>query len=252
MGRIMRIDVVSLFPEMFTGPLGHSIIKRAQEADILKVNVTNPRDFTFDKHNIVDDYPFGGGAGMVMKPEPIFRTVNSIIAASNITNRRVILMCPGGYRLDQAKVKELANYDQLILLCGHYEGIDERVRLHLVDESISIGDYVLTGGELPAMVIVDSVARMLPGVLGSSSSAPEDSFYNGLLEYPQYTRPREFEGMKAPDILLSGDHAKINRWRNKEALKNTLERRPDLLKNKELSPDDAKLLAEIIAEQTGD
>lgn len=247
----MRIDIVSLFPDMFAGPFGHSILKRAQEADLLHINIVNPREFTFDKHHTVDDTPFGGGSGMVMKPEPMFRAVDSIIQSSNITSRRIVLMCPSGYRLDQAKVKELASYEQLILLCGHYEGIDERVRLHLVDEAISIGDYVLTGGELPAMVVVDSVARMLPGVLGSSSSAPQDSFYNGLLEYPQYTRPREFEGMEVPEIILSGDHAKINRWRRKQSLKNTFERRPDLLRNKELSLDDAKLLAEIIAEQTG-
>ncbi len=247
----MRIDIISLFPEMFAGPLGHSILKRAQEAELLHINVVNPRDFTFDKHHTVDDTPFGGGSGMVMKPEPFFRAVESITKSSELTNRRIVLMCPGGQRLDQAKVKELANYDQLILLCGHYEGVDERVRLHLVDETISIGDYVLTGGELPAMIVADSVARMLPGVLGSSNSAPQDSFYNGLLEYPQYTRPREFNGMEAPEVILSGDHAKINRWRHKQSLKNTLERRPDLLKNKELSPEDAKLLAEIIAEQTG-
>lgn len=247
----MRIDIISLFPEMFAGPLGHSILKRAQEAELLHINVVNPRDFTFDKHHTVDDTPFGGGSGMVMKPEPFFRAVESITQSSELTNRRIVLMCPGGQRLDQAKVKELANYDQLILLCGHYEGVDERVRLHLVDETISIGDYVLTGGELPAMIVADSVARMLPGVLGSSNSAPQDSFYNGLLEYPQYTRPREFNGMEAPEVILSGDHAKINRWRHKQSLKNTLERRPDLLKNKELSPEDAKLLAEIIAEQTG-
>jgi len=247
----MRIDIVSLFPDMFAGPFGHSILKRAQEADLLHINITNPRDFAFDKHHTVDDTPFGGGAGMVMKPDPIFRAVDSIIQSEPISNRRIILMCPGGYPLDQAKAKELASYDQLILLCGHYEGIDERVRLHLAHETISIGDYVLTGGELPAMVIVDSVARMLPGVLGSSSSAPQDSFYNGLLEYPQYTRPREYEGKEVPEIILSGDHAKINRWRHKQSLKNTLERRPDLLSKKELSLDDAKLLAEIIAEQTG-
>lgn len=247
----MRIDIVSLFPDMFTGPFGHSILKRAQEADLLHINIVNPRDFAFDKHHTVDDTPFSGGAGMVMKPEPIFRAVDSIIQSSNISKRRIILMCPGGCPLNQAKVKELANYEQLILLCGHYEGIDERVRLHLVDEAISIGDYVLTGGELPAMVITDSVARMLPDVLGSSDSAPHDSFYDGLLEYPQYTRPREYDGMVVPEIILSGDHAKINRWRRKQSLKNTLERRPDLLKNKELSLDDAKLLAEIIAEQTG-
>ena len=247
----MRIDIVSLFPDMFTGPFGHSILKRAQEAKLLHINIINPREFTFDKHHTVDDTPFGGGAGMVMKPEPMFKAVDSIIQSSTTTNRRIVLMCPGGYRLDQAKVKELASYEQLILLCGHYEGIDERVRSHLVDESISIGDYVLTGGELPAMVVVDCVARMLPGVLGSSSSAPEDSFYNGLLEYPQYTRPREFQGMEVPEIILSGDHAKINRWRHKQSIKNTLERRPDLLRNKELSKDDAKLLAEILSEQTG-
>ena len=247
----MRIDIVSLFPDMFAGPFGHSILKRAQEADLLHINIVNPRDFTFDKHHTVDDTPFGGGSGMVMKPEPMFRAVENILQSSTIINRRIVLMCPGGARLDQAKVQELASYDQLILLCGHYEGIDERVRLHLVDETISIGDYVLTGGELPAMVIVDSVARMLPGVLGSSSSAPQDSFYNGLLEYPQYTRPRDFEGMEVPEIILSGDHAKIDRWRHKQSLKNTLERRPDLLKSKELSKDEAKLLAEIITEQTG-
>lgn len=247
----MRIDFISLFPEMFAGPLGHSILKRAQEAELLHINVVNPRDFTFDKHHTVDDTPFGGGSGMVMKPEPFFRAVESITQTSTITNRRVVLMCPGGARLDQEKVKELAKYEQLILLCGHYEGVDERVRLYLADETISIGDYVLTGGELPAMIVADAVARMLPGVLGSSNSAPQDSFYNGLLEYPQYTRPREFNGMETPEVILSGDHAKINRWRHKQSLKNTLERRPDLLKNKELSVDDAKLLAEIIAEQTG-
>lgn len=247
----MRIDIISLFPEMFDGPFGHSIIKRARETNILKVSVTNPRDFTYDKHHIVDDYPFGGGAGMVMKPEPIYRTVESLTKEFTNVNRRIILMCPGGKRLDQHKVKELAGYSQLILICGHYEGIDDRVRQGLVDESISIGDFVLTGGELPAMIIVDAVARMLPGVLGSSDSAPHDSFYNGLLEYPQYTRPREFNGLKVPDVLLSGDHAKINTWRRKQSLKRTLECRPDLLQNTGLSSDDAKLLDEIIKERSG-
>lgn len=247
----MRIDIVSLFPEMFGGPFGHSIIKRAQEADLLTINITNPRDFTFDKHHIVDDYPFGGGSGMVMKPEPLFRTVKNIIEATQIEARRVILMCPGGNRLDQQKVKQLAGYDQLILLCGHYEGVDERVRQSLADELISIGDYVLTGGELPAMVVVDAVARMIGGVLGASDAAEHDSFYNGLLEYPQYTRPREFEGLVVPEILLSGDHAKIARWRRKESLKITLARRPDLLENIKLAAEDAKLLAEIISERSG-
>jgi tRNA (guanine37-N1)-methyltransferase len=247
----MRIDVVSLFPEMFAGPFGHSIIKRAIDSGLLSINIINPRDFTIDKHRIVDDTPFGGGSGMVMKPEPVYRAVESITTDSALS-RRVILMCPGGRRFDQAKAKELSAYDQLILICGHYEGIDERVRLHLVDEAISIGDYVLTGGELPAMVITDAVARMLPGVLGASDAAQQDSFYHGLLEYPQYTRPREFEGREVPEVLISGDHAKIARWRRKQSLKNTLERRPDLLETIELGAEDKKLLAEIMAEQAGD
>lgn len=248
----MRIDIVSLFPEMFDGPLQHSILKRAQEANALSIQVTNPRDFTYDKHHIVDDYPFGGGAGMVMKPEPIFRAVQHIKEASPSAKRRILMMCPGGAPLTQDKVKELAQYEQLVLICGHYEGIDERVRQYLVDEAVSIGDYVLTGGELPAMVVVDAVARMLPGVLGSSASAPQDSFYEGLLEHPQYTRPRDFEDMSVPDVLVSGDHAKIERWRRQQSLKNTWERRPDLLAQKELSPEDQKLLAEIKAASKGD
>lgn len=247
----MRIDIISLFPDMFTGPLGHSILKRAQDSGLISVHVTNPRDFTYDKHRIVDDTPFGGGAGMVMKPEPIFRAVDSIVNASNAQRRRIILMCPGGQVFDQDKARELAGYEQLILLCGHYEGIDARIREHVVDEAVSIGDYVLTGGELPAMVVTDAVARMLPGVLGANASAEQDSFYNGLLEYPHYTRPREFNGWEVPEILLSGDHAKIERWRRKESLRATLTRRPDLLENVELSPLDDKLLQEIKSEQAG-
>ena len=246
----MRIDIVSLFPEMFS-PLAHSIMKRAQEANYLTVEVTNPRDFALDKHRIVDDTPFGGGAGMVMKPDPIFRAVESIIGAAGEMRRRIILTCPGGTPLNQEKVKELASYEHLVFICGHYEGIDARIKEHLVDEAISIGDYVLTGGELPAMVMVDAVARMVPGVLGSGASAPEDSFYNGLLEYPQYTRPREFNGWEVPEILLSGHHANITCWRRKQSLKNTLERRPELLEKVELTKEDKKLLAEIRREQTG-
>ncbi|MBP2635472.1 MAG: trmD [Firmicutes bacterium] len=247
----MRIDIISLFPDMFTGPLGHSILKRAQDSGLISVHVTNPRDFTYDKHRIVDDTPFGGGAGMVMKPEPIFRAVDSIVNASNAQHRRIILMCPGGQVFDQDKARELAGYEQLILLCGHYEGIDARIREHVVDEAVSIGDYVLTGGELPAMVVTDAVARMIPGVLGANASAEQDSFYNGLLEYPHYTRPREFNGWEVPEILLSGDHAKIERWRRKESLRATFIRRPDLLENVELSPLDYKLLKEIKSEQAG-
>ncbi len=248
---IMRIDIVSLFPEMFDGPFGHSIIKRAREAGILDTVITNPRDYARDKHRIVDDTPFGGGAGMVMKPDPIFFAVEDILEKSSKEKCRILLMCPGGTTFTQEKAKELATYEQLILLCSHYEGIDERVRDHLVDEALSIGDFVLTGGELPAMIVVDAVARMLPGVLGASDSAEQDSFYNGLLEYPQYTRPREFRGWQVPDILVSGDHAKIARWRRKQSLKNTLLRRPDLLESAKLDPGDQKLLAEIREEQFG-
>lgn len=247
----MRIDIVSLFPEMFDGPLGHSILKRAVDAGILNISVTNPRDFTYDKHRIVDDYPFGGGSGMVMKPEPVFRAVESLMTEAG-ARRRVILLCPGGSRFTQAKARELAGYDHLVLVCGHYEGVDDRVRQHLVDEALSIGDYVLTGGELPAMVVTDAVARHLPGVLGAADAADLDSFADGLLEYPQYTRPREFRGWEVPEILVSGDHAKIARWRRKQSLKNTLARRPDLLDELELTPVDAKLLAEIKAEEADD
>jgi tRNA (guanine37-N1)-methyltransferase len=247
----MQIDIVSLFPEMFSGPFNHSIIKRAQDSGRLAIHVINPRDFTTDKHHIVDDYPFGGGSGMVMKPEPLFKAVEHVLATSPAVSRRVILMCPSGSQFNQEKAKQLAKYEQLVFVCGHYEGIDDRVRQHLVDEAVSIGDFVLTGGELAAMVIVDAVSRMLPGVLGAADGAQYDSFYSGLLEYPQYTRPREFRGWNVPDILLSGDHAKIDKWRRFQSLKKTLEYRPDLLDSKELSPEDAKIVAEIRNEKSG-
>lgn len=246
----MRIDIVSLFPEMFAGPLGHSIIKRACDAGLLTIGVVNPRDFAEGKHRIVDDAPFGGGSGMVMKPDPLFLAVESL-TGEDTGRRRIILLCPGGSRLDQAKVRELAGYDHLVLVCGHYEGVDERVKEHLVDEAVSIGDYVLTGGELPAMVITDAVARMVPGVLGAADAAEHDSFAGGLLEYPQYTRPREFRGWEVPEILVSGDHAKIARWRRKESLRRTLAARPDLLDEIELDGMDAILLKEILAEREG-
>lgn len=247
----MRIDIISLFPEMFSGPFSHSILKRAQDSGKLAINVVNPRDFTTDKHHIVDDYPFGGGSGMVMKPEPLFKAAEHVLATSPVLERRVILMCPGGSRFDQEKAKQLANYEQLVFICGHYEGIDDRVRQYLIDEAVSIGDFVLTGGELAAMVIVDAVSRMLPGVLGAAEGAEHDSFYSGLLEYPQYTRPREFRGWSVPDILLSGDHAKIDRWRRYQSLKKTLECRPDLLENRKLTPEDLKILTEIQNEKSG-
>jgi tRNA (guanine37-N1)-methyltransferase len=247
----MKIDIISLFPEMFDGPFGHSILKRACDSGILNIHVTNPRNFALDKHKIVDDSPFGGGSGMVMKPDPLFYAVEHCKQQDLAANRRIILTSPGGVTFTQQKAKELAQFDQLIIVCGHYEGIDDRIREHVIDESISIGDYVLTGGELPAMVIVDSVARMLPGVLGADDAAQHDSFYNGLLEYPQYTRPREFRGWEVPEVLVSGDHAKIDRWRRKQSLKITLACRPDLLQNKDLSKEDAKLMAEILSESNG-
>jgi tRNA (guanine37-N1)-methyltransferase len=240
----MRIDIVSIFPDMFA-PLFCSILKRAQESGVLSIHVHNLRDFTNDRHKIVDDYPFGGGSGMVMKPEPIYAALEHVRGLSQGKKPRVLLMCPQGRRFTQSKALHLAEEEHLIFLCGHYEGIDDRIRQHLVDEEISIGDYVLTGGELPAMVIIDAVARMLPGVLGAADAASSDSFYAGVLEYPQYTRPREFMGWEVPDILLSGDHGKIERWRRKESLRNTMLRRPDLLNNTELTKLDLALLAEI-------
>ena len=229
----MRIDVVTIFPEMFTGPFGASITKRAVDKGIL---LTNFRDFSFDKHHHVDDSPFGGGAGMVLKPEPMYRAVRDVLAQSQAYDgrRRVLIMDPSGATFTQAKAKELASYEQLVFICGHYEGFDARI-YDLADEAISIGDYVLTGGELPAMVIVDAVSRMLPGVLGDEESAPTDSFYDGLLGFPQYTRPREFEGKVVPDVLISGDHAKIRAWRREQALLATKKHRPDLLAKAELS-----------------
>lgn len=242
----MRIDMVTLFPEMFAGPFGDSITKRAVENGILDIHFTNFRDFSFDKHKHVDDSPFGGGAGMVLKPEPMYRAVRDVLARTPefAENRRVLIMDPSGPVFTQEKAKELAKYDQLVFICGHYEGFDARI-YPLADEAISIGDFVLTGGELPAMVITDAVSRMLPGVLGDEDSAPTDSFYDGLLEFPQYTRPREFEGMAVPEILLSGDHAKIREWRHQQSLRMTKEKRPDLLEKQELSEKDREFLRKI-------
>lgn len=243
----MRIDILSLFPEMFDGPFGHSIVKRAIDNNILDISVTNFRDFAYDKHKQVDDSPFGGGSGMVLKPEPLFRAVDHIKQTTDYQERHVLLMCPSGKPFTQAKARELAGYQQLIFICGHYEGFDARIADTLADESLSIGDYVLTGGELPAMVMVDAVARMLPGVLGSADSAPTDSFYGGLLEHPQYTRPREYEGLEVPEVLLSGDHARIRAWRREQSLRITLRQRPDLLVTADLSEEDKKILQKLKA-----
>ena len=241
----MRVDVVTLFPEMFSGPFGDSIIKRAIDRNILEIHFTQLRDFAYDKHHQVDDSPFGGGSGMVLKPEPMFRAVRSITEAVECGSRRILLMDPAGTVFTQQKAKELAQYEQLLFICGHYEGYDARISEHLADEALSIGDYVLTGGELPTMVIIDAVARMLPEVLGSEESAPTDSFYEGILEHPQYTRPREFEGMTVPEILFSGDHGKIRRWRREQALRVTREHRPDLLERAELSQEDLDFLRDL-------
>lgn len=225
----MLIDVITLFPEMFAGVFGESIIKRAVEKNILEIRFTQLRDFAFDKHRQVDDSPFGGGAGMVLKPEPVYRAVRDVLSKSDDVKRRIIITDPAGEVFNQDKAKELSALDQIIFICGHYEGFDARI-YDLADEMISIGDYVLTGGELPAMVIVDAVARMLPDVLGSAESAATDSFFDGMLGYPQYTRPRDFEGKTVPDVLLSGNHAAIKKWREEQALNLTRLRRPELIK----------------------
>lgn len=238
----MKIDILTLFPEMFDGPFGASIIKRAREKGLLDITMTNIRDFTHDKHRIVDDYPFGGGAGMVMKPEPIFEAVEFVRSNSPGQRPVVILLCPQGEAFNQEMAKKLAEEKHLVFICGHYEGVDERVKEKLVDYEISIGDFVLTGGELPAMVITDAVARMIPGVLKEEESFLTDSFFDGFLGFPQYTRPREYEGMNVPDVLLSGDHAKIRDWRRKMSLVRTLKRRPDLINWNDLTEKDKKLV----------
>ena len=221
----MKIDVLTLFPAMFAGPLDESIIKRAREAGRLDLAIHNLRDYAHDRHKTVDDRPFGGGPGMLLKPEPIFEAVESLAREGT----RVILLSPAGRPFNQAIARELAGLEHLLMVSGHYEGFDERVREQLADDELSIGDYVLTNGALPVMVIIDAVTRLLPGVLGDEDSAQDDSFSQGLLEYPQYTRPAEFRGMKVPEVLLSGNHAEIARWRAEQARLRTQERRPDLL-----------------------
>jgi len=231
----MRIDIVTIFPKMFEPILNESIIKRSQNKGKVKIHIHDLRDYTADKHRKVDDRTFGGGSGMVMNPQPIFAAVEAIKGKTrNLrVKTKVILLCPQGERLSQKVCKRIAKYKHMILICGHYEGVDERVRQHLVDEEISIGDYVLTGGELPAMVLVDSVVRLIPGVLGDKNSLNFESFEANLLEYPQYTRPANFRGMVVPVVLLSGDHTKIEEWRRKQAFERTELRRPDILKHKQ-------------------
>ncbi|AUJ26703.1 MULTISPECIES: tRNA (guanosine(37)-N1)-methyltransferase TrmD [Virgibacillus] len=237
----MHIDILTLFPEMFTGVMESSILKKAQDKHKFTYQLVNFREYAQNKHQKVDDYPYGGGAGMVLTPQPIFDAVEAV-KKERSSKPRVILMCPQGETFTQKKAEELVQEDHLIFICGHYEGFDERIRKHLVNDEISIGDYVLTGGELGAMVVMDSVIRLLPNVLGNEASAPQDSFSSGLLEHPHYTRPAEFRGMKVPEVLLSGDHGKIAAWRKEQSLKRTYERRKDLLNNSKLTIDEKSIV----------
>jgi len=239
----MRFDILSIFPEMFTFLIDYGIVGRAVERGKIEINVVNIRDFGEGPHLMTDDRPFGGGDGMVMKPEPIFRTLESIPTLKG--KRKVVLLTPQGQLFDQSIALSLSKLQQMILVCGRYEGVDERIRSRYVDMEISIGDYILTGGELPAMIIVEAVSRLIPGILGGERSNLEESFEDCLLEYPQYTRPRVFKGDEVPPVLLSGDHKKIRLWRRAQSIKRTLEKRPDLLKRANLSEIDKSILEEV-------
>jgi tRNA (guanine37-N1)-methyltransferase len=238
----VHIDVLTLFPEMFPGIFDLGIMKRAIDQKLVSIGVHNIRDYTHDKHHTADDSPYGGGAGMVLKPEPIFEAVEAIEKEGDTP---IILLSPQGRLFTQRVAQELTGHSHLILICGHYEGVDERVREHLASDEISIGDYVLSGGELAAMVIIDSVFRLVPGVLGSEESPLDDSHVGGLLEYPQYTRPPEYRGWPVPEVLLSGNHAQINRWRREQAIRRTLTRRPELLARAELSSQEERLVERL-------
>ncbi len=242
----MRVDILTLFPEMFNGFLNCSIVGRAIERAIVDIRVHNIRDYAHDKHRVVDDYPYGGGAGMVLKPGPIFEAVEAIKGELGLLAVPTILLSPQGRLFKQEIAQELARFQNLILICGHYEGVDERVAEHLATDEISIGDYLLSGGEIPAMVVVDCVVRLLPGVIGSEKSLVEDSLVDGLLEYPQYTRPEVYRGWSVPSVLLSGNHGEIARWRRYQRLLRTAKRRPDLLVKAVLSEEDRKLLSETL------
>jgi len=239
----MRFDILSIFPEMFESFFGCSLLKKARDKGLIRIETHDIRDGASDRHRMTDDYPYGGGAGMVMKVEPIARVLEAIGAVPGECLR--VLLTPQGETFNQAMAAELARSGRIALICGHYEGVDERVRQHLVDREISIGDYILTGGEAAAMVIVDAVARLIPGVLGNDESARHESFAMGILESPQYTRPEDFRGWKVPEVLLSGHHREIEQWRRREALKRTLRRRPDLLAGAALTEWDRKILEEL-------
>ncbi|MDF2963191.1 MAG: trmD [Paenibacillus sp.] len=241
----MRVDVLTLFPAMFDGVFSASILGKARDKGLVALNTVNFRDYANNKHNTVDDYPYGGGGGMVLKAEPIFSAVEALTDSLTGRNKpRIILMCPQGEPFSQRKAEELSKEEHLIFICGHYEGYDERIREFLVTDELSIGDYVLTGGELPAMVIIDSIVRLLPGVLGNETSAVTDSFSTGLLEYPHYTRPVQFREWEVPEILLSGHHANIEQWRRQQAIWRTWQKRPELLEHVELTEKEKKWLDE--------
>jgi tRNA (guanine37-N1)-methyltransferase len=242
----VRIDILTLFPQMFDAPFKSGIFQRATSQGLVTVNIHNIRDYTHDKHHITDDYPYGGGAGMVLKPEPIFEAIDAINKeTSPEESLPIILLSPQGYLFSQAIAQRLSRHSHLILICGHYEGVDERVRQHLTTDELSIGDYVLTGGELAAMVVVDAVTRLLPGVLGSEASLEDDSHTNGLLEYPHYTRPAVYRGWPVPEVLLSGNHAQIAKWRREQAIMRTFERRPELLDKSDLSLAERRLVSRL-------
>jgi tRNA (guanine37-N1)-methyltransferase len=240
----MHFDILTLFPAMFTGAFEESIIKRARESGTVTIALHNIRDYATGRHQVTDDTPYGGGGGMIMKPEPIFRAVEAVLSEHH-SAAPIILLTPKGRLLNHAVARELSHHDRLLLICGRYEGVDERVHRYLVTDEISIGDYVLSGGEIAAMIIVDAVTRLLPGVLGDPSATFEDSHAEGLLEYPQYTRPPEFRDYPVPDVLLSGHHAQITHWRRQQALRRTWERRPDLLANAHLTDEDLAYLSQL-------
>lgn len=244
----MKFDILTLFPEMFESVLGQSMLKSARDNGVVRISLIDIRDFTSDKHHTADDYPFGGGPGMILKPEPVFLAAESVLRDRQPASVPVILLSPQGRKFDQGVAKELAAMEEIVLICGHYKGLDERIRLHLATDEISLGDFVVTGGELAAMVIVDAVTRLVPGVLGDLASAEGDSFYSGLLEHGNYTKPREFRGYKVPDVLVGGNHNEIRLWRRRDSLKKTLVRRPDLLAGAEITGEDKRMLEEIKAD----
>ena len=240
---MIRFDILSIFPEMFASPFDSSIIKKALEKGLIEVHLHNIRDYAPDKHRVTDDAPYGGGGGMVMKVEPVDRALASLMPAGD--NVLVVLLTPQGEKFNQKIAEEISSYSRIVLICGHYEGVDERVRQYLVDREVSLGDFVMTGGELSAMVVIDTVSRLIPGVLGNYESASSDSFSTGLLEHPHYTRPADYRGWRVPEVLLSGNHREIQEWRRRKSLRRTLIRRPDLLEKANLTEEDKKILEQI-------